>query len=313
MQNFVVRSFARWVVFGMLLVWGCGLAVASGQAVAITFDDLPSHSSLPKGTTRLEIAQKVIRALKDGGVPATYGFVNAKRFEDESAGVQGVLEAWRAGGNPLGSHTWSHMDLNKNTLEAWEADLLKDEPTLAKYSRAGDDWHWLRFPYLSEGDTPEKRMGARVFLKEHGYRIAAVTMSFGDYAWNEPYARCVAKGDTAAIAGLEKSYLQAAQEDIGYRQALAEAALGHGIPFVLLMHIGAIDAELLPRLLKVYKDAGFRFITLQEAENDPFYANDVNLSLPAAADSLEAVAKAKGVRDWPKHAPLPSDLSTVCK
>jgi len=300
-------------VLGLMVMSLAGVKAAGAQEVAITFDDLPAHSSLPENTTRLKIAQDVIRALKEGGVPATYGFVNGKRFEDEPAGVQGVLEAWRAAGNPLGNHTWSHMDLNKNTLEAWESDLLKDEPVLAKYSRPGDDWHWLRFPFLSEGDTPEKRAGARAFLKEHGYRIAAVTMSFGDYAWNEPYARCVAKGDTAAVAALEKSYLAAAADDIQYRRTLARAALGHEIPYVLLMHLGGIDAQLLPRLLQVYRQAGFRFVSLQQAESDPFYANDLNLSLPGAVDSLEGAAMAKGVKDWPKHGKMPADLNTICR
>ena len=189
---------ARWMLFAaavtLSMVYGAAVAGAQGQ-IAITFDDLPAHSSLPQDTTRLKIAQDVIRALREAGVPATYGFVNGQRFEDEPAGVQGVLEAWRSAGDPPGSHTWSHMDLNKTTLQAWEADLLKDEPVLERYSRPGDDWRWLRFPFLSEGDTPEKRAGARAFLREHGYRIAAVTMSFGDFGWNEPYARCVAKGD----------------------------------------------------------------------------------------------------------------------
>lgn len=299
-----------WLLLTLLLV---GSAVSQGQTLAITFDDLPAHSSLPVGTTRLEIAQKVIGALKAAGVPATYGFVNGKRFEDEPAGVQGVLEAWRNAGNPLGNHTWSHMDLGKKTLEAWEADVLKNEPVLEKYSRPGDDWHWLRFPFLAEGDTPEKRSNARDFLQKRGYRIAAVTMSFGDYAWNEPYARCVAKGDAAAVASLEKSYLQAAREDIVYRRALARAALGHEIPFVLLMHIGAMDAQLLPQLLEIYKAADFRFVSLQEAERDPFYANDVHLNLPGEPDTLEAAAHARGVKDWPKHAGLPEELNTVCR
>ncbi len=191
--------------------------------------------------------------------------------------------------------------------------MLRDEPVLERYSRPRDDWRWLRFPFLSEGDSAEKRVAARLFLREHGYRIAAVTMSFGDYAWNEPYARCVAKGDTEAIFRLEKSYLEAAKDDARYRQALAQAALGHQIPFVLLMHIGAIDAELLPQLLKAYKEAGFRFVSLQQAESNPFYANDLDLSLPGEPDSLEAAAKAKGVKEWPKGVPMPPELSTVCK
>lgn len=297
----------------LLTVVGISLLArsATAQQMAITFDDLPAHSALPPGVTRLEIAQKIIAGLKEAGAPPVYGFVNGKRFED-TPDVTGVLEAWRAAGNPLGNHTWSHMDLNKNTMEAWEADLLKDEPVLAKASRPGDDWHWLRFPFLAEGNTPEKRSAARVFLKDHGYRIAAVTMSFGDYAWNEPYARCAAKGDTTAIAQLKQSYLAAAKQDVTYRRALAQAAFGHEIPYVLLMHLGAIDAELLPQLLALYKQAGFRFVTLEQAESDPFYANDLNLTLPGEPDNLEAAAKGKA-SPWPKPATLPADLNTMCR
>jgi peptidoglycan-N-acetylglucosamine deacetylase len=307
MAPFYVRCFS------LILLVSSGFFAhsAAAQQIAITFDDLPAHSALPPGTTRLEVAQKIIAALKGAGVPPVYGFVNGKRFED-TQDVAGVLEAWRAAGNPLGNHTWSHMDLNKSTVEDWEADLLKNESVLAKASRPGDDWHWLRFPFLSEGNTPEKRRATRAFLKEHGYRIAAVTMSFGDYAFNEPYARCAAKGDTAAIDQLKKSYLAAAQQDITYRRALAKAAFGHEIPYVLLMHLGALDAELLPQLLAVYKSAGFRFVTLQQAEDDPFYANDLNLSLPGEPDTLEAAAKGK-VSPWPKPAVLPPDLNTICR
>lgn len=284
----------------------------SAQQLAITFDDLPAHSVLPPGTTRMEVAERVIQALHEAGVPPTYGFVNGVRIQENPADAA-VLTLWRKAGNPLGNHTWSHMDLNKSTLEAWEQDTLKNESVLAKASEAGDDWHWLRFPFLSEGDTPDKRAGARQFLAAHGYKIAAVTMSFGDYAWNEPYARCSAKGDTAAISELEKTYLAAAADDIQYRRALAKAAFGHDIPYVLLMHIGAMDARMLPRLLALYKSAGFRFVSLQQAESDPFYANDLDPKLSSEPDTLEAAAKAKGVSPWPSHAPLPAELNTLCR
>ena len=36
-------------------------------------------------------------------------------------------------------------------------------------------------------------------------------MSFADYSWNAPYARCVAQHDAASITGLEQSYLAAAE------------------------------------------------------------------------------------------------------
>ena len=150
---------------------------------------------------------------------------------------------------------------------------------MEQYS-ADSDWHWLRFPFLAEGDTPQKRADVRKYLAAHGYKIASVTMSFGDYMWNEPYARCIAKNDTAAIAQLESSYLEAASTDADFRRAMSKALYGHDIPYVLLMHVGAFDARMLPRLLKLYRDKGFTFISIQDAENDPFYASASILRCP---------------------------------
>lgn len=86
-----------------------------------------------------------------------------------------------------------------------------------------EDWQWFRYPFLAEGDTPAKRTGVRDFLREHGYTIAAVTMSFGDYLWNEPYARCTTKVDTAAIEMLENSYLSAARESVDFYRSISHA------------------------------------------------------------------------------------------
>jgi peptidoglycan/xylan/chitin deacetylase (PgdA/CDA1 family) len=283
---------------------------ASAQRIAFTWDDLPAHSALPQGETRVEIGHKIIAAMKAEHMPPVYGFVNGVAIEREPASAP-LLKDWRDAGLFLGNHTWSHMNLNTSSLADWEADLLKNEPLLEKYA-ANSDWHWLRYPFLAEGDTPEKRADTRKFLAAHGYRIAAVTMSFGDYMWNEPYARCVAKNDTAAIAGLESTYLDAASSDADFRRAMAKSLVGHDIPYVLLMHVGAFDARMLPRLLDLYRSKGFTFITLKEAENDPFYASSIDPSLPDQPDSFEGAMQARGL-------PLPPrpksflDLNSFCR
>lgn len=259
-------------------------AAASAPEMAITFDDLPAHSLLPPGTTRVAIADKVIAALKAAGVPPTYGFVNGVQLEREPASAP-VLDAWRAAGFPLGNHTWSHPNLNALTVPAFEAEIARNEPLLAS-KMAGADWHWLRYPFLAEGDDPAKRLAIRGWLANHSYKIAAVTMSFGDYAFNEPYARCVTKGDEAAIAQLKASYLQAARDTITATRTLAQQRYGRDIPYVLLMHIGALDAELLPQLLAIYKQAGFRFVSLRQAERDPVFRADVDPSLPPEGHPL---------------------------
>lgn len=278
---------------GAAALFGGAAAAEPAPELAITFDDLPVHSALPPGETRLDVAQKIIAALKAAGVPSVYGFVNGAQIEREPASAE-VLPAWRAAGYPLGNHTWSHLNLNTRTAADFETEVLEDEPILKAQMGKGD-WRWLRYPYLSEGDTLAKKVEVRRFLAKHGYRIADVTMSFGDYAYNDPYARCAAKGDQAAIAGLEKAYLEGVEQSIAASRRLSKAVYGRDIPYVLLMHIGAFDARMLPKVLEIYRAHGFRFVTLKQAERDPFYRADLNLTLPPQED-LEGVAAAHGVK-----------------
>jgi peptidoglycan-N-acetylglucosamine deacetylase len=306
-----LRSFSGFLP-AVLLVFGIAAPAAPAQShqIAITFDDLPVHGPLPPGETRLDVASQVIAALKDAHVPPTYGFVNAVHLERQPETIE-VLRAWRAAGNPLGNHTWSHPNVNQMPLADFEANLAKDEPTLRSLMGDGD-WHWFRFPFLAEGDTPEKRAGIREYLAQHGYRIAGVTMSFADYDWNEPYARCSEKNDRKAVAWLERSYLTAADHSIEFDRTLAKELYGHDIPYVLLMHIGAFDGHMLPRLLALYRHRGFTFISLQQAETDPFYRVDVDPKLPPGPDNLESLA-------GEKHLPLPQQesfterLNAVCR
>jgi peptidoglycan/xylan/chitin deacetylase (PgdA/CDA1 family) len=285
-------------------------AAAAGRPLAITFDDLPATGPTVPGETRLDVAAKIIAALKAAKVPSVYGFVNGVTLTSDATAGQ-VLPAWRAAGFPLGNHTFSHIDLNQSSQAAFEADVLKNEPIL-QAQMGQDDWRWLRFPYLSEGATPEKQAAARAFLKAHGYRIAAVTMDFDDFSFDEPYARCLAKGDKAAIARLEQAYLDAAANAADYSRLLSTGALGREIPYILLMHIGHIDARMLPRLLAQYRAEGFTFVTLAEAMRDPFYRADADPGSPPATDNLATALAQRGARVPPQKTDL-SWLRSACR
>ncbi len=299
----------------MPLLLGMALAVlladsAGAQQIAFTWDDLPVHGALPPGESRAGIGQKLIAAMKDAKLPPIYGFVNGVGIEREP-GSEALLKEWRDAGFPLGNHTWSHMNLGQQPLEEWEADVVKNEPVLKSYMGTAD-WHWLRFPYLAEGDTPEKTAAARKFLAGRRYKIANVTMSFGDYLYNEPYVRCAQKNDTAAMAQVEAAYLEAAGAAANYSRAMSTALFGRDIPYVLLMHVGALDARMLPRLLQLYRDRGFTLVSLEEAEKDPFYRNDLDLSLPAFPDSLEQAMRARNLPLPPGPQPT-LNLNSLCR
>ena len=280
------------------------LAAGTSQApsvnaseVALTFDDLPAHGPLPPGLTREDIAISIIKTLQAAHAPPTYGFVNAKRLEEDPSTGQ-VLQLWRDAGYQLANHTFSHMDLNSNSVEAFEQDLAADEPTLQKFM--GDqDWHWLRFPFLNEGDTPEKHHAIGAFLKDHGYKVAEVTLSFGDYGYNEPYARCLAKKDDKAIVELKQSYLEGAADSLTEGQKMSALIYGRDIKHVMLLHIGGFETVMLPQLLDLIKQRGFKLISLPEAESDPAYSIDPDLTSNWGGTFLQQMMRAK-------HIPPPS-------
>lgn len=244
--------------------------------VALTFDDLPSHGPLPKGLSRVDIINSIIASLKAAGAPPIYGFINAKRLEDEPESAP-VLQIWHDAGFLLGNHTYSHMDLDANTLEAFEKDFLENEPAVEKYA-PGQDWRWFRYPYLREGDTAEKHYGIEKFLKAHGYKVAEVTLSFGDYAYNEPYARCLAKNDVPAIEQLKKSYIEGAADSLELGRKVSNEVYQRDVKYIMLLHVGGFETVMLPQLLELLRQKGFRLITLPDAASDPIYRQDPALS-----------------------------------
>ena len=138
------------------------------------------------------------------------------------------------------------------TAQGFEQEIARDEPDLRRYA-AGRDWHWFRYPNLEEGDTLAKRDGVRRWLREHGYRIAEVTLTSQDDDWSDAYNRCVAKGDTTGIAWLRQSYLENAAEFLRLGREEEQIAFGHEIPNVLLLHATDFTTVMLPDLLHLLR------------------------------------------------------------
>jgi peptidoglycan/xylan/chitin deacetylase (PgdA/CDA1 family) len=261
------------LAFGLILL---SVALANplpAQEVALTFDDLPAHSTLPPNLSRVDIAKIIISDLQSAHAPKTYRFVNAGKLENVPADIE-VLKMWRAAGFPLGSHTYSHMSLTANSAEAFEQDIRKNEPVLESLM-AGND--------------------------------------FEDYAWNAPYARCVAKNDAVAIERLKATYMSTAGEYIRLGQTMSELIYGRDIKHVLLLHLGGFETVMLPQLLAYLNGRGFSLITLEDAESDPAYQSDPNVVSKWGGTLLEQMMDATHLK-IPPHAEKPfKELDSVCR
>jgi hypothetical protein len=171
----------------------------------------------------------------------------------------------------------------------------------------------FRFPFLHEGDDLASHRAIREHLRARGYRIAEVTMDFGDWAWNDPYARCAAKKDEHAIAALEKSYLETSAAFRRYSIAQAREIFGRPIKHVLLLHAGALDARVMDDLLTRWERAGVRFISLDEAMADPIYRLDPERGASTGDTLLDQIV----LWNNPPHPPGPlipvTLLDAICR
>jgi len=295
----------------LLILMVFSLSPGFAQTVAITFDDLPLNGELPPGVTRLKIARDTIAVLKARHVPPTYGFVNAQKLEG-NADAADALKVWVAS-EPIGSHTYGHIDLNANSVESFEREIAENEPVLELLVARDANWHWFRYPFLREGDTVEKRRAVRSYLESRGYRVAQVTLDWEDYLWNSSYARCVAKNDASAIEWLRSSYLQVQSSYLDLGRQLAQLVYGRDINHVLLLHLGAFSSTILPDALDLVEKKGFKLVTLEEAENDPVYQGDPDVGSKYGGTMLELWMDAKKIK-LPHTMEKPyKELEEICR
>lgn len=282
----------------------------SGPLLAITMDDLPVHGPLGEGETRASVAERITAAFRAAGVREAYGFMNAAHVEREPESEQ-ALRAWTSAGYPLGNHTWSHRNLNQLSAREFEEEIVRNEEALARLSR-GRDWRWFRYPYLAEGNDPARRDSVRAVLARRGYRVAAVTMDYGDWQWNDAYARCRAPGKEAGLEALERAHLETVRESVRVSRELSRSLYGRDVPLVLLTHISPFNARMMPRVLALYREEGFAFTTLAAAQRDSIYARDTDPSLPAGPTSLESRARERGL-PVPRRTDRTAMLAEICR
>ncbi|TCM20516.1 peptidoglycan/xylan/chitin deacetylase (PgdA/CDA1 family) [Novosphingobium sp. PhB165] len=261
----MARRSARLLMAALLAAIPLPALADAAPQIALTFDDIPAHSLLPPGETRVAVIDRIIAELKAARAPA-FGFANAGKGEPGE--LDAVLARWSEAGLPFGNHGYNHLNLDAVGEPTFVAEIDRNDAELAPRGMK----RWFRYPFLAEGKNPAVRDAVRKALADRHYHIAGVSLSFDDWAWNEPYSRCATQGNQSAIADLETRYLDAARADAEAARAASKARFGRDVPYVLLLHIGAFDARMLPRLLDLYRGMGFQFITLEQAQRDKFYA-----------------------------------------
>lgn len=290
------------------------------REMVITLDDLPlvDRRALSRAEYRRTV-EDLIRVLAEKSVPAI-GFVNEDkliadgRVEPDRVALLG---AWLDAGLALGNHTHAHAGLHRTSVDDFLAGVLLGERTLRPLLESrGKELRYFRHPYLHTGRDADTRNRVDAFLARHGYVVAPVTIDNADYLYAAAYAQALQAQDEDLAERLVTSYLDYMLAVVVYYEQQSMALYGRNMSHVLLLHANRLNADTLGRLLGTLQALGYRFVSLEQALQDPAYQQADAYFGPAGISWLHRWALTAGKRgaffagepevpDWVKRAASP--------
>ncbi|WP_395945727.1 polysaccharide deacetylase family protein [Brevundimonas sp.] len=252
-------------------------ATAQDRRVAVTFDDLPFQTTdevLCDPTRLMKTTEDFVAMLKPLDTKGT-AFVNEGKVceVERSSLLPRVLKVWLDGGLDLGNHTFSHINIHRNTAEAYLADLDAG----ATYTRAalearGGRLHWFRHPYLFTGETQEKHDVLAAGLAERAYTVAPVTIDNNDWMFADVYRKAEQIGDEGLKTRIGAAYVAHMTTVLDFFEPYSAEITGGREPAqVLLLHANSLNQTYYPQIHALYLARGYRFVPLEEALADPIY------------------------------------------
>ena len=246
--------------------------------MAITFDDLPTVGlASTDNASRLQMTENLLALLSAREIRVT-GFVNEQKLLADGqidAERTAILRLWLDAGHELGNHSYSHPDLHRTPLSEFQADVLRGEtvlrPLLAEYDR---DLAYFRHPYLHTGTDLDTKRRFESFLKDHGYKVAPVTIDNADWVFARAFDHALAAGDTGLAKRIGLQYVSYMIEMVIFYEGQSQQLFARNIEHVLLVHANTLNSVWFGALADRLSDMGFEFISLDEALEDSAYASE---------------------------------------
>lgn len=265
----------------------CLASPLQAQTLSLTFDDGLNPDTQPAAA---EWNARLLAQLEQAGITAMV--FPALVRTGPGSGTQ-LIADWSAAGHAVGNHTSGHRSLAANTVSL--ADFIEQVGEAQAHFGHLPGWQKrLRFPYLKEGNTAEKRDGMRAWLQANDYRPAPVSIDASDWYYDQVFSAWLALGDNAKAEQVKQAYIAHLLQRAGYYDQLAQQLLGRRPAHVLLLHTNQLNAAALPALTHAFQAAGWQFVSPLQAFDDALYQQQPDI-LPAGESLVWALAKAQGL------------------
>lgn len=271
------------------------------REVAVTFDDLPGVAMLQSQRCNAkayeEMNRKLLRSITTHRVPALGLVVEGNLCERQRDALPDLLGMWLAAGLELGNHSFSHFDLNNTQLARYQADVMRGETiTNSLLQKRGKRMKYFRHPFLHAGKDLTTKRAFEKFLTERGYRIAPVTIDNQEWMLAEVYARAKERGDQATADRVAAAYVTYMDEIFDFFEKRSVEVVGYEVKQVLLLHANPLNADHFDELVRMMKERGYAFISLDQALTDPAYRLPDTYAGPRGLSWLHRWALSKGIK-----------------
>ncbi|MEW6705832.1 MAG: polysaccharide deacetylase family protein [Pseudomonadota bacterium] len=274
----------RWWA-ALVLLWPLALAA---QSLSLSFEGGLDPRAQPEAA---QWNAALLRALERAGLRAML-FPAGKRV-DSPEGLA-LVRAWGEAGHAIGNHTYAQRNYGSPRVSF--AEFSADVKVADALLRELPGWTpRLRFPYLKEGESADKRDRMRDWMQLHGYEDAPVSIDTGDAYYDERLRAWRERHPGRNEARFKQAYLAHLWNRAQYYDGLARRLIGRSPRHVLRLHTNALNAAYLPDVIAMFRARGWRFVPPEEALKDPLYRKPVD-TVPAGESVIWARAKRAGVR-----------------
>lgn len=236
----------------LFIVFSTTASFAQNRLLAITIDDLPFV-----GESKNFHLNMIIDAVKNNDVPVT-GFVIAGQVEPNN---WEVLRKFRDAGLSIGNHSLTHANANQMSGQAYLHEIDESDRILSPILT---EPKFFRFPYLAMGRGDKKDQILHQ-LAAKNYQVAPVTIDSKDFVFNQLLLSVQEKDRRRFLEVLKPCYLNFIWEQTLKAEEKNRLARKEQAPQILLIHSNLLNAYVLPDLIQLYRQNGFKFVSLDTA------------------------------------------------
>ena len=247
--------------FILAVILALAVAPATAREIAITFDDAPTNDSAT--FTGEERTKRLLAALKAAGIEQA-AFFCVTRGKPTAELTR--LSAYAAAGHIIANHSDTHRNLRDLPADEYLADIAAADAVLKGFANFRP---WFRFPFLAEGDTPEKREAVRAGLRAMNYAQGYVTVDNYDWYLSTLANNAKKAGQNIDEGALRDLYVEVLIEAVEFYDAIAVKTIGRSPRHVLLLHENDLAALYIADLVAELRKRGWKIIGADLAYTDP--------------------------------------------